>query len=559
MESSDIDGGSSVAVLTYLRCILESITHPELVRLIFQYLLALPETQSEDMSITRPTTLARRRKSQTLLTTLAKGEEKPSPNLFNLVDLILTSLRSRNQQTVTATLRLCSTIIRSQHLHAVSTLIKVQANPFLITHRTIGAHNVEVETFLSIAEELAGGDDLELSYEAHLQDTLNLLETHCCSAKILALPGDDAKMKHKNTSSHGFPMSTSVSSHKILPDDPLLECLLSLLDTFLVNDIDTNLSLTQTFTNLASCGFTSLEDWLLRNHSNDDYPSEHEVSEDDYNEEDLLYDYQNASRIDGFAIMNASKQARLEPIRSPESSSPFLAALDSLVRQVEKFREQIQDFDIYLTERKHIFKVGEEIDSALADTPTPLTKSEDSKNTSTLTLQSPSHFSSISQRLLHETTSSNASRASSPRGRQNSGSAAPTLAGRLGRLRISSSPGPSKPIGRTYSASPFRNSSISSTPPKNATPMGPSDALHQKLKLSTGFAASRYHTNDTEGSETSSMHSEPVGPQGRKGEETREISLSHLLTNVIILQEFVLEVAALVEVRASLFGDVKFI
>lgn len=40
----------------------------------------------------------------------------------------------------------------------------------------------------------------------------------------------------------------------------------------------------------------------------------------------------------------------------------------------------------------------------------------------------------------------------------------------------------------------------------------------------------------------------------------KEASLNHVLTNVVILQEFVLEVAALIHARASLVdGEVKFL
>lgn len=48
----------------------------------------------------------------------------------------------------------------------------------------------------------------------------------------------------------------------------------------------------------------------------------------------------------------------------------------------------------------------------------------------------------------------------------------------------------------------------------------------------------------------------------RKSEEEKEqrlVSVSHVLTNVIVLQEFLLELAALVQVRAGLFGEVRFV
>jgi hypothetical protein len=50
----------------------------------------------------------------------------------------------------------------------------------------------------------------------------------------------------------------------------------------------------------------------------------------------------------------------------------------------------------------------------------------------------------------------------------------------------------------------------------------------------------------------------------RAGKEEEEkkgklVSVSHVLTNVIVLQEFLLELAALVQVRAGLFGEVRFV
>ena len=37
------------------------------------------------------------------------------------------------------------------------------------------------------------------------------------------------------------------------------------------------------------------------------------------------------------------------------------------------------------------------------------------------------------------------------------------------------------------------------------------------------------------------------------------VTVSHLLTNVLLLQEFLLELAAMVQVRAGLFGEIKFV
>lgn len=41
--------------------------------------------------------------------------------------------------------------------------------------------------------------------------------------------------------------------------------------------------------------------------------------------------------------------------------------------------------------------------------------------------------------------------------------------------------------------------------------------------------------------------------------EERLVSVSHVLTNILVLQEFLLELAALVQVRAGLFGEIRFV
>jgi hypothetical protein len=43
-----------------------------------------------------------------------------------------------------------------------------------------------------------------------------------------------------------------------------------------------------------------------------------------------------------------------------------------------------------------------------------------------------------------------------------------------------------------------------------------------------------------------------------RGDTHREVSLSHVITNVVVLQEFILELVAVMQVRASMFDEVKF-
>ena len=560
MESSDVDGGSAVAVLSYLRCILESIHQPELVRLILQYLFALPKEPPEDLSKARPTTLVRRRKSEILVNTLAAGDEKPAPNLFTLVDLILTSLQSRNQQTVTATLRLISVILRNHHQRALSTLIRISTKN-LRAKRTIETHDRTLDWLLSIAEDLAASGDLEASYDTHLRDAHALLESHSCSAHFLSLPSTKILTMRSRVENEAFKKPHMVEAHTIMPEDPLLKSLLLLFTNFLHNEIETNLSLTQALSTLASCGYTRLEGWLISSvgeTATATYSAVRETSSCSPDETTILQSpHLSASDDDGTTNPRVSDQS-LGNLK-PESSSPVSAVFQALLDQIEVFRREVQDFDTYLAERRHVFKVGEEIDNALAENPVPSRRSEDSKAASPTRTREVAPIGSISQRLLSDTVSAGASRSSSPRGRQRNDPPMSALAGRLSHLQVPPSPSPSHPASRAYSPSPLRKDSFSSSPPRfTNAPMGPADALRRKIKMTPRLIGQLDHVRDIGSSETSSVRSESVGPASTNAVEPKEISITHLLTNVIILQEFMLELAAIVQVRASLFDEVNF-
>jgi len=50
-----------------------------------------------------------------------------------------------------------------------------------------------------------------------------------------------------------------------------------------------------------------------------------------------------------------------------------------------------------------------------------------------------------------------------------------------------------------------------------------------------------------------------TGAEDAEDDDIREASLLHIITNVVILQNFVLELVALMQVRSSLFNEVRFI
>ena len=482
--------------------------------------------------------------------------DNPPPALFNLVDLIRGGLQSRDQQTITSTLRLISVLMRKQHRYTISTLVTIAPSGEEDTKRTIGVHNRDTKLLLHIAERLAKNDHLEDIYETHLHDARTVLENHPCSGMLLTLPDIRGFTTQSSilTCANGEPELIRV--HTIRSDDPLLSSLFSLLENFLANDVQTNLSLTQTFVVLASCGYTRLEGWLLSSTAEDEIAISLE-EEPIIDMHDTLSDISGSSTEIGDAEKwHAMKLAHRVPSQNAKPSSLFFNALDCLGRQVDSHRQSIQDFDAYLTDRRNILDPRAEMDEVPVNLATPIQESGDSQNASPARSKNLPQMDSISQRLSADKTSSNVSRSNSPRGRQQNRLSSSTLPGRLSHPHIVPSLSPSQGSSRPHSTSPPYKKPVSE-PPK--PPLIPLEILQRKLRLTDRHRTRINHLQIVGSSESSSTRSPSRDPEVRLADDGTEVSLSHLLTNVIILQEFVIELAAIVEVRASLFDEVKFV
>ena len=618
LESSDVDGGSAVAVLTYLRHILESIDHPDLVRLTLQYLFGQEVPAPIVNSSARPIARVRRRKSEILVARLSK-EDHFSPDLFNLTDLIVSSLRSKSQQTITATLHLFSAMLRRRHHQSMPNLLKTESARVVDDQRTIGAQEKEIDKLLTLAETLTAFQDLESSYEKHLYDNRNILETHPCSVQLLNL-----ESVGKETYSKPKPNSPEVARKLLRVEDPILKSIVSLVERFFDNDIETNLGLTQVIVDLASCGYLSIEGWLVTHPSRYSYPKEQERRES----LGKIDSGDNSNPVQAqVSQLRRIMLARRQPVWQSENASPIYKALDKLVQDAESFQREISDFDIHLLDCRNALDGGEDVDSVVGSTHTPSRKSQDSGRTSpTRAMNVPHQMGSINERLKSDRAYGGDSGAESPRGRQLDmpPSTPTTLVGRLSHLNISPTRSASPGTSRTYSPSPFRGGGIaggkdllSATPPTitskprlGSRGVAISNDLSRRVRIaswesatsSSGFPRKGELSSDSDdedededdgegreqeenddendedatdslysGSGAAALSTSPLSRslgdtrQAKKGKKAvgtaaghkGEVSLGHLLTNVVILQEFILELAALVEVRASLFGEVR--
>jgi hypothetical protein len=548
LESSDVDGGSSVAVLTYLRRILDKLDNAELVHLILQYLLALPE-QARPQS---PTAI-KRRTSLFLLTQPEDEDDRPNPALFNLVDLLQGSISSTNPQTVIAALKLATVILGKNHPYAIDTLLQTTPSHRTQPARTHGALDAETETYLALAEDIGGSHGLDEAYESHLQDALRLIESHVCSSESLTLSGlgGSSVPPTKLTTASAGPRD--VSSHSINLDDTFMNHMLSTLPTFLTNNVEVNLALTEAIITIVSCPQLHLEGWAAVD------PAYYDFSECE------------AEDVTIPEALRLLKAARRHPKWAQQHAPLFLSRLQCVQQDLQSLREIVPDLDQLIATRKQAFKLHEEISEAIqnasnrpgrpsVDSPAPFNAGTPSQK-----------LAAIPQRMYDGASPSSPSRSLSPRGR---------ATGPDRRTAPTSSPGPSilgqyaPGLTSPGSGSPSRSRPLSgeirrvSGGDERRTETAPqallddvvetanSAALAKRIKFPiNSLAGKKSEDGDSSGVDTDGESS--VGSDGEERDQ-REVSLGHILTNVVILQEFVLELVAIMQVRASMFGEVRF-
>ncbi|KAK2594164.1 hypothetical protein QQS21_008103 [Conoideocrella luteorostrata] len=622
LESSDIDGGSSVAVLTYLRRILESLDHPDMINLILHYLLALPDAAPLNKKPSRSSVSdARKRKSMDLTKMMAeKAEEPATPLLFNLVDLLLSCLRSQNQQTIHVTLQLVSAILKRHHRYAVFTLLRTDMLPSQTNHRTVGAHEQEIEYLVSLAGTIGGKTNFDEIYANILKDTMSRLESHPCSLRLVAprVSTNNHKLPDLPNSSPGAPRH--VREHTLRPDDPLLNVILDLLETFFINPVETNLSVTETIVDLAVCGYMNIEGWLARNPGNYSYVEDEEELEHGYEtsvasetaepplrtiDSSLSETFDEAQRLKGM------ERCRSKPKWTESQLPRVLRVLKHLCDQVAAYKQSIARFEELLEQRRDAFQTAE---TMLDNPPAPVRKAsptgpgtpERPSLDEALRAGSPSRPSALegfAQRLFSEL--GTPSRSASPRGRkdQSRSSGTSTPGGYPGgpelitpkAIRVppkefplnyhdpgksgvtrSFSPGSVRPdIGPTPEERDMVAESQASTfaafdQSILSKRVGlPDDKLKPiPLDLGKKMAATKIddvadvageQQHDGDAADVSEVLADVPDETDAATPNKQTVSVSHVLTNVIVFQSFLLELASLMQVRAGLFDEVRYV
>lgn len=522
-------------------------------------------------------------------------EISSTPALYNLVDLIQGSLRSQSQQTISVTLQLVSVILRRHHRYAVTTLLWTSQVIDDGPQRTVGAHGRQMEFLLSLAGDIGSGDNYDEVYENHIKDSMSVLESHHCSIDLIApkSAGGTAKLPGAQATIPGAPRD--LRPHTLRPEDPMLKTFLGILGTFFTNSVETNLSLTGAIVDLATCGFMRIDGWLLPD------PSKYTYEEEEKAVEDCYFDSVGDSiEVQEKAQIRALRKARRTPKWIEPQIPPLLQQLEILIDQVSTYRTEIPRFDDILQQRRDAFQAA----SSATATPIPIRQPppRSSFESSSRSASPPrTTFDSLAQRIFPEL--GTPSRSHSPRGRRSQDQPRnTTVSGGYGFATPTTSritvPPPQFPMGletpsrgssRAFSPSPLRDAQSSlqgqGVPASQVAAFAavdqsilarkvglpsPKGELHPipfpnlrdtgspSTEQSNDGASERRQTTGKDGIEEESLSGE-TEVEGKEEAEQNLVTVSHVLTNVIVLQEFLLELAALVQVRAGLFGEVRFV
>lgn len=488
LQSSDTDAGSSVAVLTYMTAMLESLDYPDLMDMMLTYLLdfheapgrisAMPSSPGRRPSgPPRSPTATRRKQSLMLLSAPKDPDNAVDPNLFSLVDLIENNISSKNSQSVYAALKLTSTLMARQRRFVFGTLLKVQGGPDSHPPRTIGALDLEMDKLKGLAVSLHDHLGLNEAYEGLAEDARFAIE---------------AQVPFEEKPTTELPGKFALPSH-----DHFLGTLRTLLRTFFTNSIDVNLALTQAIVSIALCVEINLDAWFVSDSSSYTLPSKSSSQQRSWQA------HLDEEEIAGFKHI---QEASTQPIWSDDNASPFYHTLQQLARELDAVRATVPNLDHLISGRKTMLQA--------ASLEAPLITNDDPPSL----VNSPTQPSFLDHLKPSQGHSRSSSQSSANRSRK------PDPASNMASPPASSSPAPSRRAADT---------TVSSSPP---------------------LAKSIFQPPPPETPSTTDVLMKPITFSADEGEE-RQASLNHVLTNVVVLQEFVLELVAVMQVRAAVLGE----
>jgi len=599
LECSDADG-SAVAVMSYIEIMVRTLRDGPLANLLVDFLIN--EDNDDPRFRQRPhgmvtlgghgppvksaeekRTKHRRRQSSamTLLEMEAPESRKPtdyftSMGRFTLKDLLLSNLKSKTQPAATSALQLFQTLLIYHSQLATERILIVipdsfatsfphpsllksssgiasifpeeddddeflypgaedplelelkssQPDPslFIQPETTYSTHERETALYLALVSRVdpsrhADGDTFSTGYDHYLHDALVTIQGQPVYWQALEEPSEEQPR----------------NKHRLNVNDPILSIILESLTTFFSNTPDFNVGLTGILATLATHPDRSLAGWLTFAI----YEDMESSTKARYGRDTMDSDGDDRS-IDFSIEEKLANDTNFLPAASmDEKSRPVVyTVFHGLVAQLERYRQTVENFDKFLLERRQGLLFSENLTDALS---LALDIHEEPKSVVKSTPEPP-------QRPKPKPKASTSSSFVSFLTPKKSKPAKPAP-----------EPDPVTPIKkdvpRTVSASPFgshyeHTGSVKVEPfvapvPASGlwTPSSKSKwAIPEDDVFGSGWTDNSYNSHQEKEEE------EPV-------EKMAPVTLSQLLDNVVILEESIKELVAIIHARRSLGID----
>lgn len=426
LECSDIDG-SAVAVMSYVEAMIRNMEDGQLAETLISFLMTeddeemkprqrhhsmvdlVPQTPAPPPQTDRQKKLHRRKSSAMLLLEMEAPESNKQTEYFTAVarftlkDLLSTNLKSNSPPAATAAVNLLCCLLQKHPQLAASGLLavipdrhatafphptllaefKLSSAPALASNgddseefiyptafptedtpitstlfhqpvTTYSTHERELSLYLALVSRVDPAHKSEAfstGFENYLNDALFSIQSQ--SAYILGSAADfSAELRESPYSNN---------KHRLNNRDPLLSLVLASLRNFFANTPEYNVALTGLLATLSIHPQRSLAGWLTFNHP-DDVDAETSATQAPHYGVDDGDDRSIDCNVGESMLSDPLPASRLD-----ENSRPMVhAILHGLVAQLEKYRQMVDEFDTYLLERRRGLLFNENLTDALS-------------------------------------------------------------------------------------------------------------------------------------------------------------------------------------------------
>jgi len=591
LECSEADG-SAVAVMSYIEVMIRTLESGQLVDLLVDFLvnednddvrlkprhsstLNLDENQMPRAPLTTSTKARRRKSSAMVLLEMEAPESRKESDYFTAIsrytlrDLLLSNLRSDSQVTGTSALHLLQTMLIQHPRVTAERLLLVIADPTATSfpyptvvapgnkpvmtseddedsfrypgaeenHRNIddatqfsrptttySTHDREMGLYLTLVSRVHqshDGDAFSTGYDRYLRDALFSIQSQAAYQQPdeeLITPEARQKLKHR------------LNLH-----DPVLSLVLESLRKFFTNTPEFNIALTGVLAMLAMHPDRSLAGWLT--FASHDVPQLEQQDDrrqftftgDDDDDRSIDFEIEEKLANDTFSLPASSVNEKSRPV--------IHTIYHGLVTQLERYRALVDDFDRFLLERRQGLLFSENMTDALTvsleftDEPVSMPPAPEVQQPplKPKTLTTNAFVSFLTPKKSKAAKTVAASELTTP------------------VTKPTNTDVVASPFGRHYqdTGSIFIEPSIAEVPSSSA--WTPGRTPHWGAAEEDVFTSSTWSEQGPH-------------PEGHKTEdaasiERPSITLSHLLDNVVVLEESIKELVAIIHARRSLGID----